>query len=121
MVGGAVQARPQGLKAPLVSKVQPNEEKTCFRLEPGFLRLRHYSMAVNVSDDAEYWVGWCKLDPDLKAPWFQMFNLMRRNLLSNSNLVSELAPLQLGGLRCRLSSARVERGRRRRRRQTDER
>ena len=27
-------------------------------------------------------VGRCKLDPGLKAPWFQKFNLMKRSLLS---------------------------------------
>ena len=37
-----------GLKAPLVSKVQPNERETCFqhsfKLEPDFLSLRHYNV-----------------------------------------------------------------------------
>ena len=39
----------------------------------------------------------CKLDPNLKAPGFQRFNLMKINLAFNLNLVSELAPLQHGG------------------------
>ena len=33
-----------GLKAPLVSKVQPNEDKTCFQFETLLLRLRHYAL-----------------------------------------------------------------------------
>ena len=35
-VYNAVQARPRGLKAPPVSNVQPNEDTTCFQLEPCF-------------------------------------------------------------------------------------
>ena len=39
-VGAEVQARPRGLKAPPVSKFQPDEEKNAFKLKPGFLSLR---------------------------------------------------------------------------------
>ena len=41
-------------------------------------------------------VGQCKLDPGLKAPWFQNLKLMKRKLAFNLSPVSELAPLQRG-------------------------
>ena len=50
-----MQARPRGSEAPPVSKVQPNEEKTCFQLEPWWgvsLSLRQYvtELATQVSN-----------------------------------------------------------------------
>ena len=54
------------------------------RLVKKFLEERSDGAPDDSQQDAK--VGWCKLDPGLKAPaWFQKFNLTKRNMRFNSN------------------------------------